>query len=288
MAVGNTASGLVLFLAGGKAEAGTKKVPDGEHRWPAVIAVLVATALYATLPNLVWPVCSLHRRDLRRLVVPLIAINPVRLTRETALGRGLSITQALLLFVANQVAVVLLVIKLTQPDPANGPQLLLSAAQVWVTNVIVVALVLWEMDRGGPFKRWSNPRSGVPAADLRFSQDEDDDVIDEVTKSFRVQHRGLAAAVLRLLLLVAVERDGLLRLGLDAAVAPGQGSIWARGVLGFVILALVIARAVSLLGERACRARSTRSRAARPSARARVGWTAAACAAPCPRASPRS
>ena len=100
------------------------------------------------------------------------------------MGRGLSISQAVILFFANQVAVVLLVIRLVHPvDPADGPRLLLSAAQVWVINVIVVALVLWEMDRGGPFKRWSNPRIGVPAADLRFSQDEDKDTDPEVKKA---------------------------------------------------------------------------------------------------------
>ena len=109
------------------------------------------------------------------LLVPLIVINPHRFQNETSLARVLGITQALILFVANQASVILLVIALVQPDPASGPRLLLSAAQVWLTNVIVVALVLWEMDRGGPFKRWSNPRSGVPAADLRFSQDEDKD-----------------------------------------------------------------------------------------------------------------
>ena len=70
--------------------------------------------------------------------------------------------------------------KATQPDPRTVAH---KRCPVWVNDVIVVALVLWEMDRGGHFKRSSrNPRNAVPAADLRFT-DEDDDVSDEVKKS---------------------------------------------------------------------------------------------------------
>ena len=226
-----------------------KELPAGEHRWPAAIAVVVATALYATLPNLLHPalhwgtvvVCAL-------LLVPLIAMNPVRLVNETTLARSLSITQALLLFVANQIAVVVLVVALVQPDADSGPRLLLSAAQVWITNVIVVALVLWEMDRGGPYKRWSNPRSAIPAADLRFSQDEDVDTIDEVRKGsafssadwrpqfFDYFYSSLSNAM-------AFSSSDSMPLSLRAKAILGL-----EALSGFVILALVIARAVSLLG----------------------------------------
>ncbi|MGC4175920.1 hypothetical protein [Demequina sp.] len=226
-----------------------KAVPAGEHRWPAVAAVLVATALYATLPNLMHPaahwgvvaICVL-------LLIPLIAINPVRLTNETALARGLSIAQALILFVANQASVVLLVIALVEPDPDSGARLLLSAAQVWATNVIAVALVLWEMDRGGPFKRWSNPRSAIPAADLRFSQDEDRDTDPEVRKAsafssedwrpqfFDYLYSSLSNAM-------AFSASDSMPLSLRAKALMGL-----EALSGFVILALVIARAVSLLG----------------------------------------
>ena len=226
-----------------------KELPAGEHRWPAAIAIVVATALYATLPNLLHP--ALHWGAVvvsALLLVPLIAINPVRFVNETTLARGLAIAQALLLFVANQIAVVVLVIALVQPDAGSGPRLLLSAAQVWITNVIVVALVLWEMDRGGPFKRWSNPRSAVPAADLRFSQDEDDQTDPEVRKSsafgnadwrpqfFDYLYSSLSNAM-------AFSASDSMPLSLRAKAVLGL-----EALSGFVILALVIARAVSLLG----------------------------------------
>ena len=44
--------------------------------------------------------------------------------------------------------------------------------QIWVTNVIGFALLYWELDRGGPVARRNEPREEMPAADWRFSQDE--------------------------------------------------------------------------------------------------------------------
>lgn len=226
-----------------------KPRPDGEHRWPAALAVVVATGLYVALPTVVHPALRWTiAGTCLALLVPLIAINPHRFKNETALARVLGITQALILFVANQVSVVLLVIALVQPDPASGPRLLLSAAQVWLTNVIVVALVLWEMDRGGPFKRWTNPRSRIPAADLRFSQDEDKDTVPEIHKAsgfgeadWRPQfydyfHTSLSNAM-------AFSASDSMPLSLRAKAIMGL-----EALSGFVILALVIARAVSLLG----------------------------------------
>ena len=215
-----------------------------------MIAVLVAIALFAALPDLIAP--AVHVTVVAvclALVIPLVMINPVRFVNETALGRVLSISQAVILFAANQAAVVLLIIRLVQPDPSHGPRLLLSAAQVWSINVIVVALVLWEMDRGGPFKRWSNPRNAIPAADLRFSQDEDDDVSDEVKKNsafskedwrpqfFDYFYSSLSNSM-------AFSASDSMPLSLRAKAVFGL-----EALSGFVILALVIARAVSLLGQ---------------------------------------
>ena len=116
------------------------------------------------------------------------------------------------------------------------------------TNVIAVALVLWEMDRGGPFRRWSNPRSAVPAADLRFSQDEDKDTDPEVKKAsafspddwrpqfFDYLYSSLSNAM-------AFSASDSMPLSIRAKALMGL-----EALSGFVILALVIARAVSLLG----------------------------------------
>lgn len=49
-----------------------------------------------------------------------------------------------------------------------------------LTNVIVLGLAYWELDRGGPVARTQRPREQLAHADLRFSQDENDDAVVEV------------------------------------------------------------------------------------------------------------
>ena len=52
--------------------------------------------------------------------------------------------------------------------------------QVWLTNVIGFGLLFWEMDRGGPVARHTLSRERLPAADWRFSQDENKGTVREV------------------------------------------------------------------------------------------------------------
>jgi hypothetical protein len=59
-------------------------------------------------------------------------------------------------------------------------ELLLAAGQVWLTNIIAFGLAFWELDRGGPVVRTQAQRRELPAADFRFSQDENDDAVEEV------------------------------------------------------------------------------------------------------------
>lgn len=144
-----------------------------EHRWPAVVALLAALTLYALLPSSFLP-------GLRYAViatglvalVPLIAINPVRFQRQTVWSRRLSLGQILLLVVANQVALVQLIDQLINANATNARGLLLSALQVWFTNVIVFALIYWEIDRGGPVARSGGGSGRTHRPSLRFPQEE--------------------------------------------------------------------------------------------------------------------
>ena len=138
-------------------------------------------ALYLLLPNplilgprIVVPVLELA------LFIPLVLANPKRMTKETKPLRLVSIGLVLLIALANELALVLLVDQLVNSQTKQGAELLLGAAQVWVTNMLVFGLAFWELDRGGPVRRTRSPRSQVPPADFRFPQDEDHDAIDEV------------------------------------------------------------------------------------------------------------
>lgn len=219
-----------------------------EHRWPAVGAIVVALLLYALLPSSFLPalrysvvaICVV-------LLIPVVFINPVRMTRQTRLSRILSIILTIVLAVANTVALVQLVIELVNANNDAAGELLLAAAQVWLTNVIVFALIFWEMDRGGPVVRTTTARKDLPLADIRFPQDEDHDAIDEVARGSSARSDWTASfvdyAYFSLTNTMAFSPPDAMALTPRAKILAGLGAL-----AGYVILVLVIARAVSLLG----------------------------------------
>jgi hypothetical protein len=153
----------------------------GEPRLPAALAVLVAIALYAALPQrlllaprLVVPLLE------AALFVPLVIANPRRMTRQNRWLRNLSIALVLLIAATNAGSLMLLIRALVSGAANQGTELLLAAAEVWMTNVLVFALAYWELDRGGPVVRTHTARPRLPTADFRFPQDEDHDAVNEV------------------------------------------------------------------------------------------------------------
>jgi len=155
----------------------------GENRIPPAVAVLVAAALYALLPDSV----RLGPRVIVAgveavLLVSLLITNPQRMTRETRASRVVSLLLAGLVAATNLVALGLLVADLIAGRAAQAAPLLLAGLQVWLTGVIGFGLIYWELDRGGPVARAGRTRSALPAADWRFSQDENDDAVVEVAK----------------------------------------------------------------------------------------------------------
>jgi hypothetical protein len=153
----------------------------GEARLPPTIAIVVAIVLYALLPEsllikprLLVPVIEAV------LLVAVVATNPRRITKQTRVSRLVSLALAGLVVVTNLVSLGLLIHDLVAKTDAKGSALLLAALQVWGTNVIAFALTYWELDRGGPVSRSQSPRSKLPLADFRWSQDENDDAVEEV------------------------------------------------------------------------------------------------------------
>jgi NADH:ubiquinone oxidoreductase subunit 3 (subunit A) len=62
---------------------------------------------------------------------------------------------------------VLLVITLPNRTEAQAGSLLRDAVLLWLSNILVFALWFWEIDGGGPRKRYE---AGHPATDLQFPQ----------------------------------------------------------------------------------------------------------------------
>ncbi len=158
-----------------------RRVAEGEHRWPPAVAVIVAAAVYALLPQsltlgprLAIPVVEIL------LLGALVVANPWRMVRRTRWSRWVSVSLAVIVILANLVSLGLLIASLASPDaPPTG--LLVGALQVWLTNVIGFALLAWEIDRGGPVARRTERRDQLPPADWRFSQDENAGASPEVS-----------------------------------------------------------------------------------------------------------
>lgn len=212
-----------------------------------MIGLLIALGLYAALPSAFLP--GLRYTVVAvglAMLIPLLLLNPHRLQKETRWSKNLATGQALLLVAANELALVQLIILLTTSGNSNGPTILLAALQIWVTNIIAFALVFWELDRGGPVSRRHADRKDMPVADFRFPQDEDHDAIDEVAARSSRRTGWVASfvdyAYFSLSNSMAFSPTDTMPLSGRAKVMMG---LEAAG--GFVLLALVIARAVSLL-----------------------------------------
>ena len=137
----------------------------GEARIPPAIAVLVAIALYAVLPEplVIGPRFLIPALELA-LLVALVATNPLRFTRQTRWSRIATLTLSGLVVGTNLVALGLLIDDLVTAQDTAGTSLLIAAMQVWVTNVIAFGLIYWELDRGGPIVPDQDPSSGETPA----------------------------------------------------------------------------------------------------------------------------
>ena len=124
--------------------------PDREPRWPAFIAILAAVALNTGLPEAL----TMGPRWLFPALVLALSI-PGLIFYHAGRHRLNSIfgfTADGLLTVGLIISVILLIEAL--PTNKETPQqLLLSAASLWTTNILVFALWYWRLDAGGPYQR---------------------------------------------------------------------------------------------------------------------------------------
>lgn len=219
-----------------------------EHRWPALGAILVALTLYALLPSSFLPIVRYSVVAIGvLLLIPMFLLNPLRMSKQTAWSRPVSIGVTLLLAAANTVALVQLVMQLVNGDNKDGLQLVLAALQVWTTQIIVFALVFWELDRGGPVSRTQTERDKLPEADFRFPQDENGDAVVEVALRSSKKADWTANFIdylyYSLSNSMAFSPPDAVPLTNRAKLLTGLEALGA-----YILLVLVIARAVSLLG----------------------------------------
>lgn len=204
-----------------------------EHRWPAAIAIVVAIVIYTLLPSSdeiiprwILPVIT------TLMFVPLLILNPRRFGRETTWSRLMSIGIAVVLAVANQVEVVSIVMQLVQGS-ADASPILLAALQVWITDVIAFGLIYWELDRSGPFARRMSEDDIPP--DFRFPQEDNGPTT--------WQPGFVDYLYFSLSNMMAFSPTDVMPLTPRAKALMGF-----QALTGFVLLALVISRAVNIIG----------------------------------------
>jgi len=127
----------------------------GEHRWAVSTAVVAAIGLQALLPD----AYVMHPRFLvegvvAALLIGLIIANPTYIDREHRALRLAGLALIAAISAANIYSAGLLVHALLYGSAGSNPtRLLVTGAQIWLTNVIVFALWYWDFDRGGPVAR---------------------------------------------------------------------------------------------------------------------------------------
>ena len=128
----------------------------------------------------------------------------------------------------------LLVVELIQ-GRAQGPVVLLTALVVWITNVIAFSLVDWKLDRGGPVARRVEGINDNARQDFRFPQQDNPTGF----KAWQVGY--LDYAYISLTNMMASSPTDAMPLTVRA-----KGFIAYQAFTGFVLLALVISRAVNI------------------------------------------
>src|SRR5919109_2078933 len=138
---------------------------EEEPRWPALIAVLAVGGLYTALsPALTFGPLWLYPSIVLALLIPTVISHHAGRHRLNAFF-GFAVDGVLTLGLI--ISVILLISAL--PTRKESPEaLLLSAASLWITNILVFALWYWRLDAGGPPER--HTRAGPSNGAFLFPQ----------------------------------------------------------------------------------------------------------------------
>lgn len=169
------------------------------------------------------------------VLAPIVLSNPRRLDRETTWSRWAGVAFAVGLALVNQVYIVLIVIELVDGQ-AKGTTVLLTALEVWLTNIVAFALVYWELDKGGPVARHIKGLKDDAQQDFRFPQQDNPTGVEGWMPEF------VDYAYFSMSNMMAFSPTDVMPLTRRA-----KGLMAYQALTGFVLLALVISRAVNIL-----------------------------------------
>ena len=168
------------------------------------------------------------------LLLSLVITTPRDPREESRAHRRLQAALISLLAVANGVAVVQLARFLVLGGNADGRSLILSGLVVWMTNIVLFGLIFWELDRGGPRAR---ARSEGQKSDFQFPQMTDEGL-----------SRGWHPEFFDYLYVSFTNSTSLSPADTMPLSRRVKGLMAVQALASFLLLALVVSRAVSILG----------------------------------------
>jgi len=210
---------------------------DPESRLPVLTALIIAIALQLAIPKSYtvvprWPLITLELL----LVVVLVGLNPLRLTRPTTVGRWTTYVLLAAITVDNTLSALVLDIRILNGEVSNKPAVLLgSGGAIYLTNVIVFGIWFWELDRGGPFARRQGAR---PYPDFMFPQMTARELAPPNWRPEFVDY--LYVSITNVVAFSPTDTMPLSRWA--------KAMMTVQAIVAFTTLALVIARAVNVLG----------------------------------------
>jgi hypothetical protein len=208
-----------------------------ENRLPALAALIVAIALQLAIPKSYtvvprWPLLVLEFL----LVVVLVGLNPLRLSRRSTLGRWASYALLAAITLDNTLSAFVLDVRILSGEVSNKAAVLLgSGGAIYVTNVLVFGIWYWELDRGGPFTRREGAR---PYPDFMFPQMTERELAPPNWRPEFIDYLYVSFTNV-----VAFSPTDTMPMARWA-----KAMMTVQAIVSFTTLALVIARAVNVLG----------------------------------------
>jgi uncharacterized membrane protein len=127
---------------------------EPEPRWPAFIAVLAVGGLYMALPAaLTFGPRWLFPSIVLALLIPTVISHRTGRHQLNAIF-GLAMPAVLTLGLIISLSLLVAALPAHKEEPA---ELLISAASLWITTILVFALWYWRLDAGGPHQRERTP-----------------------------------------------------------------------------------------------------------------------------------
>jgi uncharacterized membrane protein len=208
-----------------------------EPRWPAFVAALASGGLYTALP----PALTFGPRWFFPSVILALLI-PTVITHHSGKARlsaAFGFAVSCVITVGLIVSLFLLIAAL--PAHKTPPEtLLVSAASLWVTNILVFALWYWRLDAGGPHKRDKRARHSNGA--FLFPQMM---MSGKALKETRQQ--GWSPNFFDYLFLAFNTNTAFSPTDTPALTRWAKGLMMLQSLLSLMIIALLAARAVNIL-----------------------------------------